>query len=117
MGWKRLSLLAVVVLVLPVFLMAGCSGPTAMATSDATDEIIVRISSKGVIVTDEQGRLLPAISVDAKDPVGSIVRRVGRPVKLLSGGAPVEFSFETNPNCTCRCEGGECRCRPDGCVQ
>jgi hypothetical protein len=118
MVWKRFIMLAVVVLVLPMVLVAGYSGRNVYANPEAPDEIVVRISSKGVTVTDPDGNEIKAIPVDPKDPMGSLARRMGsdKPVKLIRGGAPQEFSFEASPECTCRCEGGECRCRPDGCV-
>jgi hypothetical protein len=120
---KRFIMIMVVVLVLTTVLVVSCNWrngpPKAVANPSETDEIVVRITSKGVTVTDPDGNEITAIPVDPKDPIGSLARRIGidKRVKLIRGGAPFEFSFETNPACTCRCEGAECKCRPNGCVR
>ena len=126
MGWKRLRVIVtLVVLVLLAVLMSqyGRMNQVATATAQpyADDEILVRISSKGVIVTDPNGKEdFQTIDVDPEDPIGSLAKNLQRTqgkVTLLRGGTAVWVSFETSPACTCRCMGAKCKCRPQGCVQ
>jgi hypothetical protein len=105
--------------------MFGCgykntaSPPTS--TPQRPDEILIRVTSEGVQITDaEGGDDLQEIAVDPANPIESLttqLRTTAGRVELLGGGPILIFSFQTNPACTCSCVGTKCKCRPRGCVR
>jgi hypothetical protein len=136
MVWKRFIVIVVAISVLTMVLVVGYSGkidaPKAAANPSEMDEIVVRITSKGATVTDPSGNDIRPEKIAGLDKLprsddptfkAELTRTIAnhlqkKDVTVLWYSMPVvEFSFEASPECSCRCDGGDCRCRPDGCAR